>query len=138
MLDMWNESFFLNQFFKMQTICVCSTLIFNRQEPTACHTWMVLSLSVILSNIRSAACFAKPYDSSQCNLFKQHLTDGAICEWAFVRANYLPLIFSTKEVYFLCPSIVIRTTIFMNAIIKMGKPLALISTLHSRKAFSFI
>ena len=29
-------------------------------------------------------------------------------------------------------------SVFMNAIIKMGKPLALISTLHSRKAFSFI
>ena len=37
-----------------------------------------------------------------------------------------------------CPSIVISTTIFMNTIIKMGKPLALISTLPSRKAFSFI
>ena len=40
--------------------------------------------------------------------------------------------------YFLCPRIVIRTTIFMNAIIKMVKPLALISPLHSRNAFSFI
>ena len=53
--------------------------------------------------------------------------------------NYLPLIFSTKEVLILpLPIIVIRTTIFMNAILKAGKPLARISTLHSKKAFSFI
>ena len=38
----------------------------------------------------------------------------------------------------MCPSIILRTTIFMNAIITTEKLLALINALHIRKAFYFI
>ena len=62
-------------------------------------------------------------------------------QWAFVQAYiYIFPLFSLQNRYwyFLCQSIFIWTTIFMNSIIRMGKLLALISTFHSRKAFSFI
>ena len=49
-----------------QIICVCSTLIVNSQEPTAFHTWMIISQPIVLSYLRSAARFAKPYGSAHC------------------------------------------------------------------------
>ena len=60
------------------------------------------------------------------------MTLGSIwAEWVSVRANSHPLNSSTKRYWFYLCAICVR------ALIKTGKPSALISALHSRKALSF-
>ena len=60
------------------------------------------------------------------------MTLGSIwAEWVSVRANKHPLNSSTKRYWFYLCAICVR------ALIKTGKPSALISALHSRKALSF-